>query len=84
MVDTYDIIYLYICFIRDKSLHNNKNTGKVTTPVHWTRQVENFNLQPFTNFTLIHYNFTTGIFYYQSFTINTTILPVIYLQIHQI
>ena len=38
MVDMYTIIYLYIYVIGigDKSLpvHSNKNTGKVTTPVH--------------------------------------------------
>ena len=38
MVDMYNIIYLYIYAIGigDKSLpiHGNKNTGKVTTPLH--------------------------------------------------
>ena len=41
-------VYIYVIGIGDKSLpiHSNKNTGKVTTPVHWeNRQVKNFNLQ---------------------------------------
>ena len=38
MVDLYNIIYhyIYVIGISDKSLpiHSNKNTGKVTTPIH--------------------------------------------------